>query len=105
MICGLLEAMLKIEPHAELRWLHDVFSNSVTIATFQTMSDQLSIESQIVLAHYPLHTIDFQMEAYAQRIPFSYPAREIPDLGRTIERHYPSPEKTGHRMGAPVSRP
>ena len=89
----LLEATLKIEPHAELRWLHDVFGNSVAIATFQTMSDRLSIESQIVLDRYPLHTIDFQMEAYAQRIPFSYPAREIPDLGRTIERHYPDPER------------
>ena len=57
----LLEATLMTEPHAQLRWLHDVFGNSVAIATFETTSDRLSIESQIVLDRYPLHTIDNNM--------------------------------------------
>ena len=32
------------------------------------------------------------LEAYARRYPFSYDAVEIPDIGRTVERHYPDPE-------------
>lgn len=89
----LLEATLRIEPEAELRWLYDVFGNSVAIATFRESSDRLSIESQIVIDRYPLDRPAFPIEPYARRIPFSYPAREIPDLGRTIERHHGDPDR------------
>ena len=37
------------------------------------------------------------LEEFAQRYPFSYDAEEIPDLGRTVERHYPDPE---HKIDA-----
>jgi transglutaminase-like putative cysteine protease len=37
------------------------------------------------------------LEAYARRYPFSYDASEIPDIGRTVERHYGDPE---HRIDA-----
>ena len=86
-------ATLLVTPHAELRWLHDVFSNSVAIANFATPADRLLIESQVVIDRFPLELPEFPMEAYARRIPFSYPAREIPDLGRSIERHYPDPDR------------
>jgi transglutaminase-like putative cysteine protease len=89
----LLESTLKIEPAAELRWLYDVFGNSVAIAAFQASSDRLGIESQIVIDRYPLDRPAFPIEPYARRIPFSYPAREIPDLGRTIERHHADPDR------------
>lgn len=84
----LLDATLTIEPHARLRWLHDVFGNSVAVASFDTESDRLSLESKIVIDRYPLTIPEFPIEPFARQIPFSYPASEIPDLGRTIERHY-----------------
>ncbi len=84
----LLDATLAIEPQAELRWLHDVFGNSVTVATFLGPSESLRFESQIVIDRYPLPDVEFSIEPFARQIPFSYPASEIPDLGRTIERHY-----------------
>ena len=37
------------------------------------------------------------LEEYARRYPFSYDALEIPDIGRTVERHYPDPE---HKVDA-----
>lgn len=89
----LLKATLTIEPAAKLRWLHDVFGNSVAIATFRSPSDRLSIESEITLDRYPLVDPYFSIETYAQMLPFSYPSREVPDLGRTIERHYPDPDR------------
>lgn len=84
----LIDATLTISPHAELRWLHDVFGNSVTIAKFGSPSEALQLESQIVIDRYPIASPEFPIEPYARKIPFSYPASEIPDLGRTIERHY-----------------
>ena len=89
----LLSATLTISPQADVRWFHDVFGNSVAVASFSEMSDTLELESQIVLDRFPLETPEFPIEEYARTIPFSYPASEVPDLGRTIERHYPDPER------------
>ncbi len=89
----LLDASIATTPQAKLRWMHDVFGNSVAIAEFETAADTLEITSQIVIDRYPNAETRFQIEPYAQVIPFSYPTTEIPDLGRTIERHYPDPER------------
>lgn len=83
----------EISPPAQLRWRHDVFGNSVTVAEFTEPADRLHIVSQIVIDRYPLFGPDFHVEPYAKRLPFSYPASEVPDLGRTIERHYPDPDR------------
>jgi transglutaminase-like putative cysteine protease len=89
----LLDATLTIEPHAQLRWLHDVFGNSVTVASFSEPTDRLYFKSQIVIDRYPFTSPEFPIEDFAREIPFSYPLAEIPDLGRTIERHYSDPER------------
>lgn len=87
----LVSTALTIAPAAEIRWLHDVFSNSIAIATFQDMATELRFESQVTVEHYGLVAPDFRLEDFARAYPFSYPSSEIPDLGRTIERHYPDP--------------
>jgi transglutaminase-like putative cysteine protease len=89
----LLDATLSISPQADLRWRHDVFGNSVTIAEFSEAADTLTIESAVVVDGYATSDTDFPIEPFAQTIPFSYPASEIPDLGRTIERHYSDPDR------------
>lgn len=105
-----IDASIGIKPTAQLRWLHDVFGNSVAIATFETLGDRLQIDSSIVIDRYPLLEEEFPVEPYAQQLPFSYPASEIPDLTRSIERHYPDPDRLviewAHRWmngaGAPI---
>lgn len=89
----LLDATLTITPWAQLRYLHDVFGNSVAIAEFDAPADRLEITSNVVLDRYPMTAPGFPIEDFAQLIPFSYPTSEIPDLGRTIERHHPDPER------------
>lgn len=89
----LLDASLTISPPAEVRWLHDVFSNSIAIARFNDAAEELRFESHILLDHFGLRDPDFVIEPYAQTYPFSYPAEEIPDLGRSVERDYPDPER------------
>ncbi len=87
-----LSTGLEIGPNARIRWLHDVFGNSIAVASFAEPAVQLRFVSTIRLEHYPSVALEFPIEAYARTHPFSYSAEEMPDLGRTMERHYPDPE-------------
>lgn len=87
----LLETSLTLSPAATLRWKHDVFGNSVAVATFTEPGAELLVESRFRAEHYPLPAEDVTLEPYAQRYPFSYDAEEIPDLGRLAQRHYADP--------------
>ncbi len=89
----LVDSVLTISPPADVRWLHDVFSNSIAIASFEDAAEELSLESYIVLEHFGLPDPEFDIEPYAQTYPFSYPAEEIADLGRLVERDYPDPDR------------
>lgn len=84
-------------PAASIRWLHDVFGNSIAIADFAAETAELRFQSDIVLEHYGLEHPEFPIEDYARTFPFNYSAEEIPDLGRTTERHYADPE---HKVDA-----
>jgi transglutaminase-like putative cysteine protease len=88
----LLATALDITPPATTRWYHDVFGNSIAIACFTEPGSELSFVSTITLEHYPSSLPVFVIEPYARTYPFSYSAEDIPDLGRTAERHYPDPE-------------
>ena len=88
----LLETGLLIRPAASVRWLHDVFGNSIAMATFDTLANELVFESTFRAETFPVAERAIALEPFAQRYPFSYSADEIPDLSRTIERSYPDPE-------------
>lgn len=92
----LTETGLVITPApAKVRWLHDVFGNSITVASFDQPAAELRFESHIRVEHYPLDAPEFPIEDYARTYPFSYTAEEVPDLARTTQRHYPDPD---HRV-------
>ena len=63
---------LTIQPHAFLRWHRDVEGNSVAIADFKTQSDQLLIESILLIEQYDEQPLDFLVEDYAVNYPFAY---------------------------------
>jgi transglutaminase-like putative cysteine protease len=86
----LLSATLTIDPAPEsVRWLYDVFSNSVAVASFNQQAAMLKIESVLDLEHFESEEPDCPIEAYAETYPFAYSAEEIPDLQRLNERQYP----------------
>ncbi len=88
----LLEERLEITPApSELRWVHDVFGNSVAVAQFSSRARELRFASTVKLHHHPAGALDFQLEKYARSFPFSYGVDEMPDLARSIERQYPDP--------------
>ena len=63
----LLEARLDINPRPiRLRWLHDVFDNSIAIATFDGSTAELRFDSVVTLEHVALTLPDYPLEEYAQ---------------------------------------
>lgn len=91
----LRSATLAITPAASLRWKHDVFGNSVAVATFAEPADTLEIVSRITLEHFPADPPDVAalIEPYAETHPFAYPAEEAEDLAPALRRHDPDPER------------
>lgn len=88
----LLSSELLIDPEpASLRWLHDVFGNSVAIATFDKRADRLRVVSRARLLHSPSNLEDVHIEEYARCYPFTYSSEEMPDLLRSIERQHLDP--------------
>ena len=91
----LVKTALLLRPAGKIRWIHDVFSNSVAIARFETPSNELHVASTFRAEHFPLPEGAVEIEEYARHYPFSYDASEAPDIDRTAERHYPDPQ---HRV-------
>lgn len=94
----LLDTALVITPPASgIRWMHDVFGNSIAIASFTESAATLVFESSFRAEHFPAAERAIVIEPYADQLPFSYSAQDTADLGRTKERHYPDAE---HKIDA-----
>ena len=88
----LIEARLDIDPPpANLRWLHDVFGNSVAIARFEGRATSLRFASFARLEHSPVAREHVDVEPYARLYPFTYSSEDMPDLLRSIERQHHDP--------------
>jgi transglutaminase-like putative cysteine protease len=86
----LLRTSLSIMPNpARLRWLHDVFDNSVAVAVFDGSASELRFESNVTLEHFETTLPDYPIEEYAVRYPFNYSGDDLPNLGRALVHHYP----------------
>jgi transglutaminase-like putative cysteine protease len=93
----LIQTNLNLSPPATLRWSHDVFGNSIAIASFAELSAELRIESTLQLETYVVKRPAFQITPEAASYPFIYSADDRIDLGRMLERHHPDP---ADRLGA-----
>ena len=63
---------LKSTPEAKLFWHRDVEDNSVAVATFEAPTQQLFIESEVIIQHYNESPLDFIVSDYAINYPFKY---------------------------------
>ena len=89
----LLDTALLVSPQPrELRWMHDVFGNSIVVTSFADKSDTLVFESTFRAEHFPIPEQTIWVEPYANQLPFNYSADDSADLARTQERQFPDLE-------------
>jgi len=86
----LIQSQLAISPQpSELRWIHDVFDNSVAVASFESETTDLVFENEMRLEHTEAPLPEYALDPDAQQFPFDYPRDEMPDLLRALERQHP----------------
>jgi transglutaminase-like putative cysteine protease len=86
----LVNTTLAILPRpSTLRWLHDVFDNSVAIANFDEPAASLRFDSSVTLEHTEIELPSYPLESGACTYPFSYSEEERPDLVRALARQFP----------------
>jgi transglutaminase-like putative cysteine protease len=87
-----LEGKLEIDPAPmQLRWIHDVFGNSVAIATFDERADRLTFSSTATVQHDPPDPFALTADDAAYFYPFFYDAEEMIDLREYIAPQYGDP--------------
>jgi transglutaminase-like putative cysteine protease len=89
----LLDTKLTVSPSASIRYYHDPFNNSIAIATFGERATELRFESTIRIEHYGLSVQSLDIDPSAANYPFIYCNEDLPDLVRSIERHYRDPDR------------
>jgi transglutaminase-like putative cysteine protease len=88
-----LSGSLAIEPEPmSLRWIHDVFGNSVAIATFDERAETLSVVSTATVEHNPAEEFALTPDDPAYFYPFLYDREEFPDLVQFIMPQYGDPD-------------
>jgi transglutaminase-like putative cysteine protease len=88
-----LSGSLDIVPEPmSLRWIHDVFGNSVAIATFDERAQTLSFCSTAVVEHNPAEEFALTPDDPAYFYPFLYDNDEFPDLVQFITPQYGDPD-------------
>jgi len=93
----LIQTDLNISPPASVCWHHDVFGNSIAIASFKEPASELRIESNLRLETYAMERPTFQVASEARSYPFNYSADDRIDLGKMAEQQNHDPND---RLGA-----
>jgi transglutaminase-like putative cysteine protease len=87
-----LAGSLQIAPQpTSLRWIHDVFGNSVAIATDER-AETLSSISTATVEHNPAEEFALTADDPAYFYPFLYDNEEFPDLVGFIAPQYGDPD-------------
>jgi transglutaminase-like putative cysteine protease len=87
-----LASTLDIAPEPmRLRWIHDVFGNSVAIAQFDERADTLTFTSIVTVEHNPVEEFALTPDDPAYFYPFLYDSDEFPDLLQFVTPQYSDP--------------
>ncbi|MBL8452977.1 MAG: transglutaminase family protein [Zoogloea sp.] len=87
-----IDCTLDVSPDAEIHWVHDVFSNSVTHVRIPGQATELKFVARVTVEHLGLRNIELPLATSAEVYPFEYAASERHDLRNFIEPGYPDPE-------------
>jgi transglutaminase-like putative cysteine protease len=99
----LLDGELRITPEpASLRWIHDIFGNTVAIAMFDQLAERLTFTSVVTVEHNPVEEIMPGVDDAAYYYPFAYDVDELRDLEPFMTPQYN--DKDGELMAWALQR-
>jgi transglutaminase-like putative cysteine protease len=84
---------LQVTPSSRIRWVHDVFDNSLAYVDFTQPSNILTVRSDVVVEQYNTNPFDFVMDTYAVELPFLYPEQEYFDVSHYTRKQFPQDEQ------------
>lgn len=102
----LKSASLAIEPAYRMRYMHDVFGNSIARVDFSDAADRLTIESSVKIDHFGLPQPDYEaLDDSARRLPFAYSPADMADLGECTACHHIEADDPVHRWAREMLGP
>lgn len=87
----LIKMSVQTRPQASVRWIHDVFSNSVTVFDFAEPSDLLEVEAEFDIVRTSFEDAEFPVADHARSFPFHYDEEERLDLGLLCSPNHDDP--------------
>jgi transglutaminase-like putative cysteine protease len=79
-----VDASMDVSVRSNVRWIQDVFSNSVTIVAPRQPSDRLQFVCRITIEHFGERVVEHPLEPRAERLPVEYSREERLDLSPFI---------------------
>lgn len=73
-------SLLEVSPGANVRWIRDMYGNSIAILDFLESGTTLRVHSDVVVSHYDESPLDFVIEPEAVSYPFQYQMDEQAEL-------------------------
>ena len=83
---------LRFSPRCRVRWVRDLFDNSVALIDPAEMSDHLLVESEVVVEQFNNNPFDFVVEPHAREIPFQYDPDQRLSLAHLMRPCHPADE-------------
>jgi len=72
----IVASRLEIEPHGSVRWLRDIYGNSIAVITFDEPAKKLRVYSEVDVDLFEDAAVDCLVDPAAQHYPFQYAAQE-----------------------------
>ena len=88
----LLIMQVNTKPESVVHWIHDVFSNSMTIFEFEDESDVLEISCTFDIVRTSFRDADFPMAPHARAYPFEYDENQKIDLAPCRQPYHEDPD-------------
>ena len=79
---------LEIKPAHQLRWIRDVYGNSIAVVHFTEPTAELVVYSELTLHHFDANPFDFQIEPEAIFYPFLYDMETFQELAALMQVIY-----------------
>jgi transglutaminase-like putative cysteine protease len=80
---------LRIAPAYRLRWIQDIFGNSIALVDFLEPASEMRVESAVTVEQYNNNPFDFVVDPYATELPFQYLPDDQVDVAPYLHRMYP----------------